>query len=96
MSTTHPERAENPHRTKDPAPLLPRHDLRPAGLGTGLALAGLGCVFLLQQLGAITMGAAPTIAALVFAGAVVLIGLATGWSQRQTGDNRGPTARMDG
>ena len=82
MSTNPTDRIENPHRVVEPAPLLPRHELRPATLGAGVALAGLGFVFLLQQLGTVTMGAAPTVAVLVLAGAIALVGVAAGWARR--------------
>ena len=82
MPASQTERVENPHRVEAGRPLLPPHEFRPARLGIGVALAGLGGAFLLQQLGVITMGAAPTIAALVVAGAAVLTTAAASWSRR--------------
>lgn len=95
MTTT--PRVENPHREEPRTPLLTPHPLRPATLASGVALTGLGVVFGFHQHGQIGMGSASTIATLLIAAAVVLAGIAVGWSRTSRPVREGdPDAQPDG
>jgi hypothetical protein len=76
------DRIENPHRPEARPPVLSPHPFRPGTLGAGLALTGLGAVFMAQQLGALALGPAATVAVLTLAAAVLVIAVAIGWSRR--------------
>ena len=79
------ERHENPHRPAQRPPLLQPHPFRPGTFGAGVALTALGCVFLLQQLGAVSLGPVTTFALVILAAAGLLIAVAVGWSRRAHG-----------
>jgi hypothetical protein len=76
------ERHENPHRPAERPPLLQPHPFRPGTFGAGVALTALGAIFLLQQLGAVSLGPVTTVAVVTLAAAGLLIAVAVGWSRR--------------
>ncbi len=76
------ERLENPHRPAERPPLLQPHPFRPGTFGAGVTLTALGAVFLLQQLGAVSLGPVTTVAIVTLAAAGLLIAIAVGWSRR--------------
>lgn len=76
------ERIENPHRLAARPPLVRPHPFRPANLGAGLALTGLGVISIAQQLGSVALGPVTTGALLLCAVALVLTAVAIGWSRR--------------
>lgn len=76
--STDTDRIENPHRDRPVEPLLAPHPFQPGRLAGGAALVALGLLFLGQQLGVVAGGAVPTVAALVVAGALLLVGAAVG------------------
>jgi hypothetical protein len=78
------ERIENPHRPPARPPVLTPHPFRPGTLAAGVALTALGGVLLAQQLGAISLGPLKTVAVLTLAAAVLLVGIAIGWSRRDS------------
>lgn len=90
------ERHENPHRPAERAPLLQPHPFRPGTFGAGVALTALGCSFLLQQLGVVSLGPVTTVALVILATAGLLVAVAVGWSRRahgagvDPGDERSP------
>ncbi|MFN8223722.1 MAG: hypothetical protein U0R50_10825 [Gaiellales bacterium] len=77
-------RAENPHHQPEPRPLLRGHPFRPFTFASGVVLCALGCVFFAHQVGALSLGPVPTIAGAISVGAMLLLGLAAGWSRRVT------------
>jgi hypothetical protein len=83
------ERSENPHRRAARPPLVKAHPFRPANLGAGLALTGLGLISLAQQLGRVALGPVTTGALVLCAAALLLTAVAIGWSRRA---DRGGTA----
>ena len=56
----------------------------PGPFAAGVALTALGAVFLAQQLGAVSLGPQKTVAILTLTAAVLLIGVAIGWSRRDS------------
>lgn len=78
------ERHLNPHRPPERPPILEPHPFRPGAFGAGIALAGLGVVFAVQQLGAVALGPVTTIAVLTLALAGLLVAAAIGWSRRHS------------
>jgi hypothetical protein len=86
------ERHENPHRPAERAPLLQPHPFRPGTFGAGATLTALGVVFLLQQLGAVSLGPVTTLAIVTLAAAGLLIAVAVGLSRRA---NEAGTAPSD-
>jgi hypothetical protein len=77
-----PQRHENPHRRVARPPLLKPHPFRPANLGAGLALTGLGLISIAQQLGGVALGPVSTGASVLCAAALLLTAVAIGWSRR--------------
>jgi hypothetical protein len=78
------ERIENPHRPEARPPVLTPHAFHPGAFAAGVALTALGGVFLVQQLGAVSLGPLKTVAILTLTAAVLLIGVAIGWSRRDS------------
>jgi hypothetical protein len=78
------ERIENPHRREPRPPVLTLHPFRAGTFAAGVALTALGAVFLAQQLGAVSLGPQKTVAILTLAAAVLVIGVAIGWSRRDS------------
>jgi hypothetical protein len=93
MSGDTAERHENPHRPAERPPLLTPHPFRPGTFGAGVALTALGAVFLLQQLGDLSLGPLTTVAVVTLAAAVLLIAVAVGWSRRARDAGEDPVSR---
>ncbi|MDX6546767.1 MAG: hypothetical protein QOG33_317 [Gaiellales bacterium] len=82
------ERFKNPHRLAPRPPLVKPHPFRPANLGAGLALTGLGVLSFAQQLGRVALGPVFTGSLVLCAAALLLVAVAIGWSRRAGREGR--------
>jgi hypothetical protein len=78
------ERISNPHRPAERAPVLTPHPFRPGTFAAGVTLTALGVVFAAHQLGAVSLGPVKTVAIVTLAAAALLVGIAIGWSRRDS------------